>query len=107
MLSHDNLIFEASAVLALVPFIAERKEQERLVSYLPLSHAAGINLDIVAPVVVTALRPGWLTVHFARPYDLKAGTLGERLKAVRPTIFLGIVSTGVPCLASCITLCIL
>lgn len=29
-------------------------------------------------------------MHFARPYDLKAGTLGDRLRAVHPTLFLGV-----------------
>ena len=31
-----------------------------------------------------------VTVHFARPYDLSKGTVGFRLRAVKPTMFLGV-----------------
>ena len=42
------------------------------------------------PIVATAKRPGWVATSFARPYDLKAGSVGDRLRAVRPTLFLGV-----------------
>ena len=29
-------------------------------------------------------------MHFARPYDLSKGTVGFRLRAVKPTMFLGV-----------------
>merc|ERR1719478_1553153 len=65
-------------------------EQERGLSYLPLSHVAGFLLDIVFPVTITAVSKGFFTVFFARPYDMKEGTLKNRLTFVRPTLFLGV-----------------
>merc|ERR1719353_50729 len=47
-------------------------------------------VDIIAPLVGTALRPGWSCAYFARPYDLKVGSIGDRLRAVKPTMFLGV-----------------
>jgi hypothetical protein len=44
--------------------------QERVVSFLPLSHVAGMMMDIVVPMVLAAKCPGCMTVFFARPYDL-------------------------------------
>merc|ERR1719235_1498441 len=68
---------------------ANAGEQERGVSYLPLSHVAGMMVDIVMPVVASA-GPAWCTTYFARNYDLKTGTIKDRLCAARPTIFLGV-----------------
>ena len=42
------------------------------------------------PLAMTARTKGFGTVYFARPYDLKDGTLKNRLTFVRPTIFLGV-----------------
>lgn len=64
--------------------------QERILSYLPLSHVAGMMVDIVTPIIGGALKPSHTTVFFARPYDLKAGSIKDRLRAARPTIFLGV-----------------
>ena len=47
-------------------------------------------VDIVLPVVVGAQLPGWVSVNFARADDLKTGLLGDRLRAVKPTTFLGV-----------------
>ena len=47
-------------------------------------------VDIINPMVLTAVGPDWGCVSFARPYDLKLVSIGERLKAVRPTTFLGV-----------------
>ena len=47
-------------------------------------------VDIVVPLYITAKMTGHTTVHFARPYDLKVGSLGDRLRAVQPTVFLGV-----------------
>ena len=69
---------------------SSQPEQERIVSYLPLSHVAGTMVDIVVPIINSAARSSWITMHFARPYDLARGTLGDRLRAVRPTMFLGV-----------------
>eukprot|EP00937_MAST-01D_sp_MAST-1D-sp2_P000464 g464.t1 len=91
MVSHDNIIFESTCVLHHLPFLgADALEQERVISFLPLSHVAGMMVDITTPLVITATRPGYLTVSFARPYDLKAGSVGDRLRAVQPTMFLGV-----------------
>jgi len=85
MISHDNIVFEASNAVELIPFCS--KDGERIISYLPLSHVAGMMVDIICPLLI---RNTHTTVCFARSYDLKVGTLGERLKAVRPTAFLGV-----------------
>lgn len=92
MVSHDNIVFTASAVLHITRDIVGTfaGEQERVMSYLPLSHVAGMLLDIVLPIIVGAKSKGFASVYFSRPYDLKDGTFGQRLQFVRPTIFLGV-----------------
>jgi len=91
MISHDNITFIAKSVVHTLPFICETAEtHERVISYLPLSHVAGMMVDIVLPILCTANRPGHFTISFARPYDLKEGTVVDRLKDVLPTIFLGV-----------------
>lgn len=92
MISHDSMIFECVAVLGVLRAqgVALAAEQERIVSYLPLSHIAGKMVDIACPVVATATTECWVTIYFARPYDLKNGTLKDRLCAARPTLFLGV-----------------
>mmetsp|Transcript_44319 Transcript_44319/g.96470 ORF Transcript_44319/g.96470 Transcript_44319/m.96470 type:complete len:781 (+) Transcript_44319:49-2391(+) len=89
MISHDNLAFESNSVLPLSN-IGLKAEEERIISYLPLSHVAGMMVDIVCPIIVTAYLKGWMSVNFARPYDLKAGTIGARLTTIEPTLFLGV-----------------
>ena len=49
MISHDNIVFESAAVMDLVP-TGKTTAQERILSYLPLSHVAGMLLDIISPV---------------------------------------------------------
>ena len=90
MISHDNIIFEASLLLNQVAPFGTKFEQERLLSYLPLSHVAGMLLDIIAPLYTTARQPSWVSIFYARSYDLSKGTVGNRLRAVKPTIFLGV-----------------
>merc|ERR1719277_265635 len=65
-------------------------EEERVLSYLPLSHVAGLMLDLASQVVVGGLTPSATAIFFARPYDLKAGTIKDRLGIARPTAFLGV-----------------
>lgn len=79
MITHDNLTWTAGICCNLY----ELNEDDHMVSYLPLSHIAAQMMDINAP-----LHTG-LTVHFARPDALK-GTLLDTLKAVRPTVFVGV-----------------
>jgi len=93
MLSHDCMVFETRTVLSMARAhmgLCAKAEQERVLSYLPLSHVAGKMVDICFPFMATATTPAWVTTYFARPYDLKAGSLGDRLRAARPTIFLGV-----------------
>merc|ERR1719162_654144 len=66
------------------------EKQDRILSYLPLSHVAGMMVDIVTPVVMANRFEGYTTFYFARPYDLKLGTIKDRLCAARPTLFLGV-----------------
>jgi len=91
MISHDNLLWESHAVFSECESIGY-SEEERLISYLPLSHVAGMMVDIISPIYLTASkqRPCSFCVYFARPYDLKISTIVDRFKAVRPTIFLGV-----------------
>jgi long-chain-fatty-acid--CoA ligase ACSBG len=89
MITHDNIIFEAAVAKSLVPGGFGNGE-ERIMSYLPLSHVAGCMVDIVMPIVTTANCSGWAVAGFARVYDLSKGTFGKRLVAVKPTIFLGV-----------------
>lgn len=80
MLSHDNLIWTATVCgrqAKLVPC------DDVLVSYLPLSHVAAQILDMFIPLVYGA------TIYFAQPDALK-GSLGDTLKVVHPTVFLGV-----------------
>ena len=90
MVTHDNIVFEARVCMGEGAGHVGGKstDEERIISYLPLSHVAGQMIDVLCPITVTSLRPGVCSVFFARPYDLKMGTLGDRLRMVKPTIFL-------------------
>lgn len=91
MVSHDNLTYMAGCIEVVAPEVGSGGE-ERILSYLPLSHVAGLLMDVVAPMWTTARHPkgGWACVSFARPTDLAQMTLAERIKAVQPTVFLGV-----------------
>lgn len=90
MISHDNILCEASIALKHIPDLVSKPEAVRIMSYLPLTHVAGMMVDIIMPVVITSKGPAWVEVYFARPYDLKLMSMGDRLRGVRPTIFLGV-----------------
>lgn len=91
MISHDNILFEASACLPQITNLAKfANKPERILSYLPLSHVAGMLVDIVAPVFLGAEAASHVELYFARPYDLKFMSLKARITSVRPTIFLGV-----------------
>jgi len=92
MVTNDNIIFEARVCMGEgVNHVGGKPtDHERIISYLPLSHVAGQMIDILSPITITGLRAGVCSVFFARPYDLKVGTLGDRLRMVKPTIFLGV-----------------
>eukprot|EP00095_Tigriopus_kingsejongensis_P011614 maker-scaffold638_size121162-snap-gene-0.27 protein:Tk11614 transcript:maker-scaffold638_size121162-snap-gene-0.27-mRNA-1 annotation:"long-chain-fatty-acid-- ligase acsbg2 isoform x1" len=80
MLSHDNIVFTCDNALKTCSF---RDFQERLISYLPLSHIAAMLLDIFAPIGSKS------TVYFADKMALK-GSLVATLIEVRPTQFFGV-----------------
>jgi long-chain-fatty-acid--CoA ligase ACSBG len=89
MISHDNIIFEVENVIKIIPNGRDDCE-ERMLSFLPLSHVAGMMVDIIAPMVITSKGGSWGTVYFARNYDLSKGTVADRLRCVKPTLFLGV-----------------
>lgn len=79
MISHDNITWTSS----LVGEVLSCGPEDRMVSYLPLSHIAAQTLDIHG-----AVRYGY-AVYFARPDALK-GTITQTLTYARPTIFFGV-----------------
>ena len=48
----------------------------------------------ILPLVGTAskgkTKDAFTTICFARAYDLKLGTIGDRLRAIQPSLFLGV-----------------
>merc|ERR1719183_2637372 len=46
-------------------------------------------VDIVMPLINTS-QGNHTTAYFARLYDLKAGSIKDRLQACKPTVFLGV-----------------
>ncbi|GAB5371665.1 hypothetical protein AAMO2058_001599400 [Amorphochlora amoebiformis] len=90
MSSNDNLCFEASALNKTLPAFGSANVAERLISYLPLSHIAGMLVDVIFPMFATAYTSAWFEVWFARPYDLKYGSLKDRLVACKPSLFVGV-----------------
>lgn len=97
MLTNDNLTWNCKSTLeSSTPDVAY-PDQIRSLSYLPLSHVAATMLDICAPMCFTAglmknpkHNNSYWTLYFARPYDLKKGTIKNRLVAVRPIVFLAV-----------------
>jgi long-chain-fatty-acid--CoA ligase ACSBG len=91
MISHDNILFEANNAVNHINTSRDYKpgmlkDGDRIISYLPLSHVAGMMVDIICPHFM----PEHCCLYFARSYDLKIGTIGERFKAAKPTAFLGV-----------------
>jgi long-subunit acyl-CoA synthetase (AMP-forming) len=56
MITHDNILAEAALAGNEMPQICAKAEQERVLSYLPLSHVAGMLVDIVMPIYMTGNR---------------------------------------------------
>ena len=97
MVSHDNIVFIATTAKRHIEdnTVFGSRGEERVISYLPLSHVAGMMIDIIMPLVMTASDKGstksaYTAIHFARAYDLKAGSIGDRLRAIQPSLFLGV-----------------
>ena len=80
MLSHDNLLWTLTASQSVLELDLS---DERIVSYLPLSHAAAQIADLINNLSTKA------TIFFARPDALKGSLIGT-LRAVRPTQFLAV-----------------
>jgi len=89
MISHDNL---RSAVTSVGQAMSEtcRPGEGAILSYLPLSHVAGMGLDMFVPLYVRAKWGVGCCTYCARPYDLKEQTLVARMKSVLPTFFFGV-----------------
>jgi len=93
MVSHDNLAYVANTIFSeLGPScgFGATTDEERVLSYLPLSHVAGLCMDLIGQIAVTGLTKAYTCIFFARPYDLKASTIKDRLTIARPTAFLGV-----------------
>ncbi len=80
MISHDNITWTAQNI---IDHYMKLDQNERVVSYLPLSHIAAQLIDIYAMLLL-----GGCT-YFAQPDALK-GTLTSTMKEVRPTFFFGV-----------------
>lgn len=80
MLNHDNLTCVAKTG---VEFESMQNAQEKIVTFLPLSHIAAQIVDIFACLTVAG------TIYFAEKDALK-GSLAKTLRSVRPTRFLGV-----------------
>ena len=87
MLSHDNLLFnEVSIQLDVLAKLEDNNiipQEFRIVSYLPLSHVAGLQFDITNHVLFQC------QLFFAKP-DALQGTLVETLQWARPSLFLAV-----------------
>jgi len=93
MVSHDNVIYVGHTIFKTIGKscgIGTTAEEERILSYLPLSHIAGMAMDFSGQIQISALFPSNTVVFFARPYDLKVGTIKDRLSIAKPTAFLGV-----------------
>jgi len=55
-----------------------RLRRKCALSYLPLSHVAGLAVDDAGQIVIGALTKSNSCVFFARPYDLKVGAMKDR-----------------------------
>jgi len=80
MISHDNVTW---VVANMADHYMSLNHQDRLISYLPLSHIAAQLIDIHVPVYL-----GCCT-YFCQPDALK-GTLTVTMRDVRPTVFFGV-----------------
>lgn len=78
--THQNV---CTAVEGVLDRFTMHMFEERVVTYLPLSHIAGQAIDMYCPLYVGG------QVHFARP-DAMKGTLKNTLLAAKPTIFFGV-----------------
>lgn len=84
MLSHDNLVWTVESSNNQLMTAGEKfTEDERMVSYLPLSHIAGLLLDVMSHIFMGH------KLYFAKP-DALQGTLVQTLSWAKPTYFLAV-----------------
>ncbi len=76
MINHHNIVWTARKIAEL----CEADHQEELISYLPLSHIAEQMVSLMVPLTIGC------TSWFAESLD----QLGDNLREVRPTIFVGV-----------------
>jgi long-chain-fatty-acid--CoA ligase ACSBG len=81
MISHDNITWTTANIME--GGYMDLNHEDRVVSYLPLSHIAAQIIDVHA-----MMNLGGQT-YFAQPDALK-GSLGETLRSVKPTFFFGV-----------------
>lgn len=73
MLSHDNAVWSVTSALNYFTLGGDTyNDDDRVVSYLPLSHIAGLIFDVLAPAKVG------FKIYFARS-DALQGTLVQSL----------------------------
>lgn len=92
MLAHDALFYEATTLIQVLQEsvgFADARVEERLLSYLPLANVTAFLLDLVLPLVAHAYKDGQANVFFARPDELNSGSIYDRLRIAKPTVFLG------------------
>jgi long-chain-fatty-acid--CoA ligase ACSBG len=80
MISHDNVTWTTKQ---LFDNYVDINHEDRIISYLPLSHIAAQIIDLHAPMYIGA------QTWFAQPDALK-GSLTKTLAEVRPAIFFGV-----------------
>lgn len=91
MISHDNILYVSTAVVASMPEVQALEGMSTILSYLPLSHVAGLLMDVIGPIELSGKNDkGAVCTCFARKYDLSSGALRFRLQAVSPAMFLGV-----------------
>lgn len=88
MLSHDSMIFNGTtcSIEGLLMFPEDQQhdpKDQRSVSYLPLSHIAGLQFDLTINIIFGS------QLYFAKP-DALQGTLVETLQWARPTFFFAV-----------------
>ncbi len=76
MITHDNITWTASKLAE----TCEADHLDQLISYLPLSHIAEQMVSLMVPLTIGC------TIWVAESLDL----LGDNLREVRPTLFLGV-----------------
>ncbi len=83
MLSHDNMVWTAFALSTAMRRGFTIDENERHISFLPLSHIAGLIVDLFLHLYYEH------TVYFAKP-DALQGTLLETQLWAKPTLYMSV-----------------